>query len=341
MSLPLKTIIKYSPVFVFHEQEKYFPCSIEHILNGATLHKKETEGESFSEVKNPTQEDLVNTKSPNSFIDINPSQYSGMELGSAPLYYSVQKFDSFVEIHYLMLFAFRGSHSFTVETKSNNDVNFVGHNYGQHQGGMSRVTVRLVLIDDMADKYKIFQIGFENDRHMFFDTKDNVNLIEDPISSASSHPLVHVGLFGHNCWNRVIRTPVIVKDSGANTFAISCLGEESPVWKPYEGGENTFKQIGFQKVMNDYRVIEPEIWAQFKGKIGKDNENTWTGAPTDLDGNPLNNSVLAEIDFMKDPDVAFDAYKTDLKDKLAFGKSPQGLGDRYFVYPDKDASQLP
>lgn len=38
MPVSLDIVKKYSPVYRFHENERYFPCSIEHLLEGSTLH---------------------------------------------------------------------------------------------------------------------------------------------------------------------------------------------------------------------------------------------------------------------------------------------------------------
>ena len=38
MEIPLDIVKKYSPVFQFHENEQYLPCSIEYLLENSTLH---------------------------------------------------------------------------------------------------------------------------------------------------------------------------------------------------------------------------------------------------------------------------------------------------------------
>ena len=107
MTLDLETVIRYSPVFVFHEQEKYFPCSIEHLLKGSTLHIAQDEKGGFSQLENPTPTDLSENPNKANFVEINQSQFTGMPLGESPIYYSVQKFDSFIEIHYLNHFCLK------------------------------------------------------------------------------------------------------------------------------------------------------------------------------------------------------------------------------------------
>ena len=41
---------------------------------------------------------------------------------------------------------------------------------------------------------------------------------------------------------------------------------------------------------------------------------------------------------MNDPDTAFDSFLTRMKSELPNGRAPSALGNRFFVYPDRDAS---
>ena len=337
MSIDISTVRKYAPAFVFHPQEKYYPTSIEHLLTDAVLNYFDDSTKKWKKLANPTQQDLAEHYQQTNFIEINESRYGGLPLGEAPLYYSVQRFESFIEIHYLQLYAFKGSQAFKIMLNNGEELRFVGHNYGQHQGGLKRVTVRLVLIDEMGCKYKIFQVGFEKDGLMYFDTFDNVKTVSGADGS-ETHPVVHVGLSGHNCWNSVIRDQTVLRDGGPKCSAISCLGDEKPLWKPYEQDDSLFKRVGFHKEKDGYKPIEPEIWVNYQGRIGKDSKNVWINAPTTISGAEFSDDTKQLFEFMQSPEQAFDAFMTEMKTELPNGRAPAGLGARHFVYPDKNFS---
>lgn len=339
MVVGIETVVKFSPVFMFHEQEKFFPCSIEHILHKSKLYVRKPKSKKLKKIKNPTQTDLNEHFQSENYIDIAESQYTGMPIGEAPIYYTIQKFASFVEINYLLLYAFKGSQPFLKESTSEENLLFIGNNYGQQQGGIKRTTVRIVLIDDMRNDYKIFQVGFEKDGLMYFDTSDNVTMIgDDENSSPHTHPVVHVGLYGHNFWNKTVREPVILRDGGSKVSAVSCIADQGNIWRPYNCDAGIFKRVGFKKVREGYIPIEPEIWVNYQGRIGRDLYNEWTDSPTSISGNPLTDKQVEDLSFMHDPDTAFDSFVTRMKIELSNGRAPSALGNRFFVYPDRDAS---
>src|SRR5262245_49633781 len=118
MSVSIDLVKRFCPVVFFHEHERFFPCSIEHLVRNSTLKidaVQNGQGGEQPPVSIPDLDTLIRTISntnPNITyyyaIDINPSQFSGQPVGQAPMYYAVQEFEDCIEITFVMLYAFQG-----------------------------------------------------------------------------------------------------------------------------------------------------------------------------------------------------------------------------------------
>lgn len=144
---------QHCPVVVFHENEQFFPCSIEHLLKDSTLLRRkrgDTEGTHDFHVGDATPEELatyLNDDQYESFLEIFPSQYPGHVpadgVVDAPVYIAlVEVEDTFVDIHYTFVYAYQGSQTFRCTPPIAKHFNCIAHEYGRHQGDVEHFVVR-------------------------------------------------------------------------------------------------------------------------------------------------------------------------------------------------------
>ena len=87
---------KYIPIFVFDKNEEYYPCSIEYLIQNSDLYKDE-------QLISPST--IYNMKEGNKYIF--KGDKNG-DLDTAPLYYFYRVTDTWIDIVYVLYFAFSG-----------------------------------------------------------------------------------------------------------------------------------------------------------------------------------------------------------------------------------------
>ena len=150
-SVPIDFIRQHCPVVVFHESEQFFPCSVEHLLKNSTLlqRSRQEDGREFH-VGDPSLAELAeynNTDQLDHFLEISPTQYSGHApvdgAIDAPMYVAVVNVDdAFVDIYYIMLYAYQGSQTFRCTPPIAKHFNCIAHEYGRHQGDIEHFVLR-------------------------------------------------------------------------------------------------------------------------------------------------------------------------------------------------------
>lgn len=141
------------PIVVFHDSERFFPCSISHLLKDSTLIQRKLEdlsGAHEFHVGDASLEELatyLNNDQHEHFVEISPSQYAGHTpldgLISAPMYVSIVEIDdAFVDIYYIFLYAYQGSQTFRCTPPIAKHFNCIAHEYGRHQGDVEHFIVR-------------------------------------------------------------------------------------------------------------------------------------------------------------------------------------------------------
>lgn len=126
----MNIVQQYSPIFQFHPQETSYPLSIEELCKHSVLRSMPDNkiiaeqfipGELFSK---------YNDK--NNYIDIPSSTYAGGFDSTVPLYCIVDKKEDYTDLQYFLLYAY------------NPGYNVLGKMYGEHQGDLEHVTIRLI-----------------------------------------------------------------------------------------------------------------------------------------------------------------------------------------------------
>ena len=312
MPISEDVVRRFCPVFVFHPDEKFFPCSIDYLLRGGELVTEETI------LRDPTQQMLMENFHRDNYVRINSSQYFG-DLAHAPLYYAVQEGDGFVQIDYVPLYAFQGGQTCSIPGAVAwaffaKGFNCIINTYGQHQGDIERVAVKLV--PEGAD-YRIAEILFEAHG-------DPVIYPKDQVAYEGDHPIVHVALNGHSSHNVKMEGYTTVDDDAVFVLFKSFMGDGAK-WKAYETGALT--QIGLDAPNGN--PINGQLWAKFEGDLGESQDNSLTSG-TNLNGSNLNGrqwSLLSTLNFGA---ITILPGKID---SYAHGDGPAGPGRRDWIYP--------
>ncbi len=259
-------VAKYSPVLYFHNNESYFPCTIEHMLSNSTL---KSSADPTLNVVNPTQQDLMDHPSSDVYLEVDPSQFSGMKSNLPPMYCAVQQApDNNIVISYIILYAFQGGQTLHVDSTSfthfldAGDIDVIVNDYGMHVGDLERVQVVLNAAD-----YTLLSVGYEAHGDMTAYPPEQV------LFEQGSRPVVNVALNGHSAHNSHA-VGLRVKDQDAKIFdvisvmddASSGVAGQQAVWRPTE-----FLQLGLDA---QGRPINDQVWAAYRGKLGKDQINT-------------------------------------------------------------------
>ncbi|MCQ8783245.1 FG-GAP repeat domain-containing protein [Mangrovibrevibacter kandeliae] len=311
MTIGIDTVKTYCPAFYFHDNEGYFPCGIEHLLQGSVLKDRNDPG--FSQ-PSPSQADLAAHPADNYYVSIAASQFAG-DLAHAPIYYAVREYQDAVELHYLVLYAFQGGQTCRA-LRAGTEFNCIVKTLGMHQGDLEHVVVRLV--PKSGGGYDVLQVGYEAHGDMHFYPTQRVAW-ED-----GTHPVVNVALNGHSSQNRLVSGDRVTEFEQPGSVAIiSALSGSGPSWRPYKTAD--FKLLGLD---GSGQPIGDQVWASFRGRLGDSQDNTMDSA-TYFDG-----SNLSSLDwsFVKLTDWAarlFDKYPDDIK----HGDGPNGPGGRDWVTP--------
>jgi hypothetical protein len=119
---------KYKPIIIFHPNEKYFPSSMEYMIQNASLYNK---GELVSKIGKITIEQMETNAGTNLKIDSN--HYSGQltkeNMDGIPIYVKVKENDKYYEITYIVYFMY------------NYGYNICGKLVGDHDSDLEHISV--------------------------------------------------------------------------------------------------------------------------------------------------------------------------------------------------------
>ena len=316
MPIAEDVVRRFCPVFVFHPDERFFPCSIDYLLRGGKLYVGETI------LENPTQQTLLENFHRNNYVAINASQHHG-ELAHAPLYYAIQEGDGFVQINYIPLYAFQGGQTCWVAGAGGwaclkfKGFDCIINSYGQHQGDLERVAVKLI---PEGGSYRIAEVLFEAHGNAIIYPKDEVAYEGD-------HSIVHVALNGHSSHNVKMQGYHTVDDDAIFVQFDSFMGDGTK-WKPYESG--TLTQIGLDAPHGN--PINDQLWAKFEGNLGEPQNNSLTSG-TNLNGSNLN---WCQWTLVKAIDWVALTFRPGTIGDVAHGEGPAGPGRRDWISPPLD-----
>ncbi|AGH96667.1 Vps62-related protein [Pseudobdellovibrio exovorus] len=320
---------KFSPAIYFHSLESFFPCSIEHLLKDGTLRRYKDDGKTIDpsfERKNLKQEDLAEYSHPNFFVDINSSQFPGMydkatKTVKAPMYYVIRRFENAIEIVYPLLYANQGGQT-VIADRVLSSFHCILHSYGEHQGDLECVTVRLAPKNN--DEFYISEVMYEAHGN-------TEKYSSGEFYCEGTHPVAYASLNGHGTYNGLAYNHY--KDLGGMAgFVIvtDLLDNKGPKWRPWQSSE--FKQLR----LTDDMGPTTEHWVKFKGRLGAQQKNTLLSA-TYLDGTKLNEPdwyFVDKVDFLA---LLINKLPKNIRD----GNGPSGLGNRDYMQPVPAGATLP
>lgn len=244
-------IEELAPILHFHTREKYFPCSLEWLLQHSWLRHSRLP----LAWERPDCQALVCYRQAEysldffPYLEIDAGARGGQRLGQSPLYYLVQEWDNCLEVVYLVLYAFQGGQTARLAGRD-----CLLNDLGQHEGDLEWTTV--VLHKESAE---VLAVGFSaHGRTLYY----------PPGRCQWQHgrPLVWVSLNGHatapDCHPRVqFEAPML--------RVLDLFSAQGPRWQP--------------TCLVDLRA---QPWSVFEGRLGRDRLNRVT-VLTGLDGRPL------------------------------------------------------
>ena len=307
MPVSLDLIKHYAPVFLFHQDERYFPCSIEHLLLNGTLHSA-----GGVTTISPLQSALADGSSDGGserFVEVNASQFFGLPLQNeqivSPIYYAVQDYADAVMIHYIVLFAYQGGQTVRAPVPGlGHSFNCIVNDFGIHQGDLERVAIVL-----SPNGHTVLAVEFEahGDRTIYGPG--------EATWEGGSHPLVHVALNGHSMRNLAWQTSPIVEASTPAGNIISECGH-GRTWAPHLTSE--FKPLAL--------AAGPQAtksWADFAGRLGAPQTNNFTSA-TRFDGSSLNDTEKGWVSLVG-------SLASSLSSDFKNAKGPPGPAERWWM----------
>src|SRR5579871_58936 len=313
--ITLDTIQANAPIFRFHPNETCFPCSIEYILQGATLNQNTTPH--MTPLPNPTFNLLAQYSSSDYFVAINPSQYHGMEQNgtiTAPIYYAVQQVNQAganepagnypaVDIHYIVWYANQdgqtlkvfGAKAFNYSTlgiselfdlkNATDPMPIIVRTYGEHQGDQERVVVRLSL-----QNLQVLGVGYDAHGETQWQTPGQY-----PVQG--THPISYAALTGHSDHpipDNAITHDYFVVESNQTVLEVgSVLSNAGIQWLPAD-----YRFLGIDSAGV---AIGPETWVKFTGYFGTYEEHSLESATY------WNGQNLASVDWTYVQSVALGA----------------------------------
>ncbi|KFF65522.1 hypothetical protein IW01_17905 [Pectobacterium brasiliense] len=266
-------------------------------------------------INNITQEILEKYCSNNYYIDINPSQYSGMynqgEV-TAPIYYAITEDKDILEITFPILYAYQGGQACIADRKGS-EFNCILHSYGEHQGDLERVSVRLA--KDHTSEYYISEVGYEAHGHLTWYKSGE-------FLSEGTHPVVYVALNGHASYNGLYHTDLITLDGMPwAVFIIDAINSKGVKWRPWLSNE--FKQVGINK---EKKPVSDQKWVLFDGRLGRYDTHSLTSA-TYFDGENLSALDWTYVKMIHGLAEIIDKLPDDVKS----GNGPTGLYSRKYI----------
>lgn len=308
---------RFAPIVHFHVEEKFFPCSIDWMLERATLRNNEDGG---FDRRHPKQGDLAEFSDGRYFLDIDKAAWHGEPLHSgkvtAPMYVTAQEWDDCIEITYIMLYAYQGGQACR-GLKIGQHFNVIANDYGKHQGDLEWVTVQV-----SKDYQKLLCVGFESHGDVAYYAPQDCEMKDH-------HPIVRVALNGHACINGKGKNEndwVITYEIPAVLAVIDLItrSETKPEvqWTPHERPAEMLQIIGLEHG----QPLSDQVWARFSGRLGIHQENDF-GHATQVNGAPLSSSEQAFADVIIEVGKTFGAIPENLRK----GVGPEGPGARDFV----------
>jgi hypothetical protein len=321
MTVTMAQVSQFSPIYYFHDNEAFFPCTIEYLLTNATLHA--ADGSVLA--SNPSQVDLSANRTDGGagrYVDIDPGQYGGQPLQAgqvvSPLYYAVQTFSDAIVIHYLSLHAYQGGQTCRA-LRSGTEFDCIVKTFGIHQGDLERVAV--ILSNDGNFTPLAVEYESHGDRHVYAPA-----LVPVRADATGWHPIVQVALNGHSLHNLQRESNPVIDDevSGivAITAAMSDLGTGIS-WNPV--AVNDFRLLGLD---DQGHPIGNQSWAMFAGRLGKHQDNSLDSA-TYFNGSGLSFWDWAFVKAVGFVGALLDKFPEDIKS----GDGPEGPGARGWVRP--------
>ncbi len=270
-------VARVAPVITFHPQERHHPCAIEELLAGACL--KGANHETL--VANPKSQDMGRYADSCNRLWLDARHASGTLVPTghrltAPMYVIVQVPESraYVDVRYVMLFAYQGAQLVRVIVPSNDFDCFVPR-FGEHQGDIENVCVRLT-----PDLKHVTHVTFE--QHGKPDTQSASN-----VAFIDGHPLARCSLEDHATYNaqgldpdariehvEEARKPVF----GFGVGFIDLVSAHGARWAPHETAREEPSPFVFVGLDKDGKPINGQAWIGFAGSIGGCWRNTFTGA---------------------------------------------------------------
>jgi hypothetical protein len=265
-------------------------------------------------VSNLTQAVLQNNSSEHFYLTVNPSQYNGQPVGTAPIYYAVQESGNTIDLTYIMLYPWQPGQAARAR-RAGTEFNCILSTLGTHQADLERISVRLSRANDT---YTITRVTFEAHGQVEHNTPDQVKF-ED------THTIVHIALNTHGMHNLDPATSDHVYD--INIPGLLAIGDwvgTGTWWRPYSGG-SSFKRLALD---SEGQPIGDQVWSAFGGRLGGFNENDLVD-PTYFDGKKLS---MVDLAFVK---IVYAGAKILNKlplDKL-IGNGPFGPAVRDWIRP--------
>ncbi len=336
MPVSIDIVRRFAPAVYLSRYEKYLPCSIEHLVRGATLYQgrpnPDPEAEPPVIVQKPgarswpvTDPGVLASHRDAGIeayvLEINPSQYPGMPLVNgavtAPMYYAVQDFADCVEITYVLLFAYQGGQTFK-GLRAGSPFYGIIEKYGVHEGDLEEFVVRLV--QDAAGGWRIAGVAYEAHGDFTWYQPGDFD------TEGGEHPVVHSALSGHSLHNTRIHGFWHSEQYQADMFDIGSSLNTGIPWRPYEVTDG-LKLIGLDA---DGRAIGDQAWAQYGGRLGRYEKVDFTYA-TYFDHTGLSKPDSDWVAW--DIGLAKAANKIPEKFKHAIG--PNGPAARRYIGPGR------
>jgi hypothetical protein len=303
---------RFAPVVSFHPHERFFPCSIDWLLERSQLRKRDDPG--FLLVA-PQQSALAEFNQGNYYLDVGAEAYAGAPLDhqhvTAPMYVAAQEWDDCIEITYVMLYAYQGGQ--TCRGQIGEHFHAIANNYGIHQGDLEWVAVRV-----SKDYEKLLSVGYAAHGHVTWYAPEDCLM-------DGQHPLVRAALNGHASHNGKNKNPEdwVYSFELPEVFGITDLfADNGPTWAPHRQPERMLAIIG----LDDGKPVSDQVWARFRGRLGKREDVSFVNA-TRLDGTALRLDQIVVVHTI----VALGKVLKLIPEDLREGIGPEGPGARDFV----------
>jgi hypothetical protein len=350
-TVDIETIRQFCPEFRFHPNEKSFPCSIEYLLNDSVLYDREkpefsivnpTQRDLYEHWKGKERNYVDINSSQNSGGDDQQLYYWVKSVGN----HDVLEF----EITYILLYAWQDGQVLDVDsTRANTvvgaesggaigwilgpfgallgaavgsaagaaggaltaDFSAIVSNYGEHQGDLERVTVR---IRSSLNGYRASRVTYEQHGNLHsFDVND-VELV------GKTHPVAAVGLGQHPTYNPLAHGGpgehhLVVEDIWA-AHMVDVISDAGWRWKPWADGSPMI-EVG----IDGEEPVNDQIWAKFEGRFGVPASPSLKSA-TYIDGTNLSGADWSTLTIL--------CKQGELAQAIPSENGPNGLNGRSF-----------